>query len=132
MRDVSFLTPSEALEIHAEQIDLYGGENGVRDLALLESALAAPKSGMNGEYFHADVFEMTAAYLYHIVQNHPFVDGNKRTGLACAYVFLAINGYDLDCDPDELADMVLEVAKGGMDKVGVAAFLRLHTVELND
>lgn len=131
MSDLMFLTISEVLEIHGEQIDLYGGDAGVRDPALLESALAAPQSGMDGEYFHTDVFDMTAAYLYHIVQNHPFVDGNKRTGLACAYLFLAINGHELECDPDELADMVLEVAKGGLDKEGVATFVRMHATKLD-
>lgn len=131
MSEVLFLTIPEVLEIHGEQIDLYGGDTGVREPALLESALAAPRSGMYGEYFHADVFDMAAAYLFHIVQNHPFVDGNKRTGLACAYLFLAINGYEFDCDPDELADMVFEVAKGRLDKAGVAAFVRMHTVKLN-
>lgn len=83
---------------------------------------------MGGEYFHADIFDMAAAYLFHIVLNHPFVDGNKRTGLACAYLFLAMNEYELECDPDELAEMVLRVASGGLDKAGVAAFVRLHAV----
>lgn len=129
MSEPLFLTVSEALEIHAEQIDIYGGEGGVRDHALLESAVAAPQSGMGGEYFHRDLYEMAAAYLYHIVKNHPFVDGNKRAGLACAYLFLAINGYTLDCDADELADFVLKVTKNRMDKLNAAEFLRSHVIK---
>lgn len=131
MSEPLFLTISEVLEMHGEQIDLYGGENGVRDSALLESALAAPQSGMAGENFHADIIDMAAAYLFHIVQNHPFVDGNKRTGLACAYLFLAINGYELECDPDELADTVLDVASGELDKAEITAFLRIYAVKLD-
>ncbi len=127
MSALLFLTVGEVMEIHCEQLELYGGESGVRDVSLLESALAVPQSGMGGEYFHSSLFDMAAAYLYHIVQNHPFVDGNKRTGTACAYLFLAINGLDLDCDPDELTRMVLEVAGGGLDKTAIAAFIRLHT-----
>ncbi len=130
MSEVFFIGVFEALEIHTEEVNFYGGEHGVRDSGLLESALAAPQSGMAGEYFHADLYEMAAAYLYHIVQNHPFVDGNKRTGLACAYMFLFTNGIELECDPDELSDIVLAVANGALDKAGIAAFLRSHAVEL--
>jgi death-on-curing protein len=129
MTEPIFLTLPDVLEIHAEQIDLYGGEAGIRDMALLESALAAPQSGMNGAYFHNDIFAMAAAYLFHIVQNHPFLDGNKRTGLACAYLFMALNGFELDCDADILANMVLEVAGGGKGKEGIAAFLQRYARE---
>lgn len=121
-----FLSIAEVLELHAEQIELYGGEPGIRDLGLLESALAMPVSGINGSYFHDDLPAKAAAYLYHIVNNHPFIDGNKRTGLAAAYVFLALNGYVLESDPDELADMVLSVAEGRIGKSEAADFLRTH------
>lgn len=131
MNGLLFLSISEVLEIHDEQIQLYGGENGVRDPALLDSALASPQAGMDGEYFHADIFEIAAAYLYHVVQNHPFVDGNKRTGLACAYLFLALNKYKFECDPDELADIVLEVAKGDLGKERITSFIRLHTIKVD-
>jgi death-on-curing family protein len=129
MNEVVFLTINEVMEIHDEQIQLYGGESGVRDATLLDSALASPKAGAAGEYFHATVFEMAAAYLYHVVQNHPFVDGNKRTGLACAYLFLSINGYELECDSDELADMVFEVAKGSLDKAGITKFICQYSIK---
>lgn len=128
MSGFRFLTISNVLEVHTEQLDLYGGKSGLRDKLLLESALAAPQSGMDGEYFHTDIAAMAGAYLFHIVLNHPFIDGNKRTGLACAYLFLAINGYDLDCDPDELANMVLSVISGELNKEGIATFMRSHMI----
>jgi death-on-curing protein len=73
---------------------------------------------------HEDIFEMAAAYLFHIVQNHPFVDGNKRTGAASAYIFLAMNNILFDADEDEFAFMVLDVADGRIGKSGIAQYLR--------
>ena len=75
-----FLSLAEVLEIHRDQIERYGGDPGIRDLDLLQSALAIPAAGFGGQYLHNDLYEMAAAYLFHITQNHPFVDGNKRTG----------------------------------------------------
>ncbi len=77
-----FLTLSEVLEFHDDLIASFGGSPGVRDLGLAESALSMPQAGMDDQFFHAFPFEMAAAYAYHIAQNHPFVDGNKRTALA--------------------------------------------------
>lgn len=82
-----FLTLDEALDIHRDQIQRYGGSSGIRDLGLLQSALAQPQAAFAGQFLHADLIEMAAAYLFHITQNHPFVDGNKRTGTAAALVF---------------------------------------------
>ncbi len=78
--DSTFLTLDEVIEIHRDMIERYGGSFGIRDEGLLESAVAMPQAGFGEQYLHADVFEMAAAYLFHIVRNHPFVDGNKRTG----------------------------------------------------
>jgi death-on-curing protein len=85
--DILFLTLAEAIEIHTDQIHRYGGQSGVRDLGLLESALAQPEASFAGEWLHGDIYEMAAAYAYHLCQNHPFVDGNKRTALTTALVF---------------------------------------------
>lgn len=119
-----FLTLGDVIEIHADQIERYGGDLGVRDRALLESAVAMPMAGFGGQYFHTDIFEMAAAYLFHIVRNHPFVDGNKRAGAVVAIVFLDLNGEDLDCSQDELEEFVLAVARGEKDKPEIAGFLR--------
>ena len=97
---------------------------GIRDIGLLESAVAMPAAGFGGQYLHADLHEMAAAYLFHIVQNHPFVDGNKRAGAVAACVFLGMNGIELDLKEDDFESAVLSVAKGEMDKATLARFLR--------
>jgi death on curing protein len=86
------------LEIHALQLGEFGGIAGVRDRGLLESAVEQPRATAFGELLHTDLFEMAAAYLFHIVKNHAFLDGNKRTALVAALVFLDINGVSLERD----------------------------------
>jgi len=120
----AFLSLSEVLEIHQDQITRYGGSAEIRDLNLLKSALGMPQSTFGGEFLHADLFEMAAAYLFHIVMNHPFVDGNKRTGTVAALVFLDLNGLEMTASQDVLADMVLGVAEGRIGKEPLAAFMR--------
>jgi len=93
-----FLSLGEVLEIHRDQIDRYGGHPGIRDIGLLQSALAMPAAGFGGRFLHTDLFEMAAAYLFHITQNHPFVDGNKRTGAVASLVFLSLNGVEIKAD----------------------------------
>ena len=119
-----FLDLSEVVELQADQIERYGGTAGIRDLGLLQSALAMPASGAAGEFFHADLYEMAAAYLFHLVKNHPFVDGNKRTGAAAALIFLHMNGVRVETGSDTLAKLVENVAAGGVSKSDIATFLR--------
>jgi death-on-curing protein len=126
-----FLSQEEVLRAHEDQIERYGGSTGIRDIGLLESALAMPSASFGGTYLHADVYAMAAAYLVHIVSNHPFIDGNKRTGTVAALTFLDLNGYwfskknesDLD---DALEALVLSVACGETGKDKIAAFFRKH------
>ncbi|HEY3247506.1 MAG TPA: type II toxin-antitoxin system death-on-curing family toxin [bacterium] len=122
-----FLTLAEVVEIHRDQIERYGGRVGIRDAGLLESAVSMPQAAMGGEYLHGDVFEMAAAYLFHIVKNHPFVDGNKRTGAVAALVFLEINDVEVALNEDELVDIVVSVTEGKTQKRDVAALLRQQT-----
>ena len=122
-----FFTLAEVLDFHMEQIELYGGNHGVRDMGLLESALAMPMSGVGDSYFHSFPFEMAAAYMFHIVQNHPFIDGNKRTGLATCLYFLELNGVEVDVEPDELERFVRSAAKGEVQKPEIARFLEEHS-----
>lgn len=103
------------------------GSLAMRDIGLLQSALAMPQSGMGGEYFHTDIFEMAAAYLFHIVKNHPFVDGNKRTGAMAAYSFLMMNSVDLDAPEAEFQALVLATAEGAAIKAQIAEFLRRYS-----
>ena len=123
-----FLSLAEVLEIHQDQIERYGGKSGIRDLALLQSALAMPAAGFGGRYLHGNLFEMAAAYLFHIVRDHPFVDGNKRTGAVAALVFLSLNGMEIEADEDIFEQMVRAVAEGKMDKSAIAEFFREHLV----
>ncbi len=124
MTDPEFLTLDEVLGIHADQIRTYGGGSGVRDLELLRSALAVPETTFDGEYLPTTVFEMAGAYLFHIARNHPFVDGNKRTALMCALVFLGLNGERVAADPDELYQWVDGVAAGTVDKAEATVSLK--------
>lgn len=120
-----FLLTETALELHRLQVVEFGGDPGVRDLRLLESALAQPMATFGSEYLHPTVTDMAAAYLYHIVMNHPFVDGNKRMGLQCAIVFLEING--LECkNSAKLYDLTIGIAEGRFSKANVAEFLRKY------
>jgi death-on-curing protein len=121
-----FLGLEEALEIHRDQIERYGGTAGIRDMGLLQSALAMPGAGSGGQYFHTDLHEMAAAYLFHIVMNHPFVDGNKRVGAMAAFTFLKLNGITLRAPEAAFEKVVLSVAGGKSDKAAVAAFFRKH------
>ena len=100
MNEPEFLALDEVLGIHADQIRRYGGTVGLRDLGLLRSALAMPQTTFDDEFIHGTLFEMAAAYLFHLARNHPFLDGNKRTPLMCALVFLGLNGHRLEANPD--------------------------------
>jgi death-on-curing protein len=86
-----------------------------------------PAASFGGEYLHTDVYEMAAAYLFHIIRNHPFVDGNKRTGVVSALVFLILNGVELSADEDSLENMVISVAEGGIGKPEIAMFFRKNS-----
>jgi death-on-curing protein len=123
---VVFLTLDDIIESHQNQIDTYGGSDGIRDIGLLESAIAQPEASFGGQYLHADIFEMAAAYLYHLVMNHPFVDGNKRVGLEAALIFLEINNENLKASDQELVDLVLKTTAGQVGKREIAEFFRSH------
>jgi len=115
-----FLEVEDVLEIHATQLEVFGGADGLRDRGLLESAVAQPQSSFGGELAHDGLFAMAAAYLFHIVSNHPFVDGNKRAGLLAAIVFLDINGISLEHPSDALYELTMGVAEGRIKKPAVA------------
>jgi len=114
----------EVLTILQDQIRRYGGKYAVRDPALLSSALAMPAVTYEGKLLHADLYEQAAAYAFHICQNHPFVDGNKRTALASALVFLDLNKIDLEDPNEELYPLMMGVAKGNKTKQDIASLLR--------
>ena len=122
-----FLSIAEVLEIHRDQIDRYGGSLGIRDLGLLQSALAQPQVTFKGTFLHRDLIEMGAAYLYHLTQNHPFLDGNKRVGAVACLVFLILNDVEVELSEEELETAVHKVASSEWSKAVLTDFLRQHS-----
>jgi death-on-curing protein len=111
-------------EIHATAIAEFGGSTGVRELSLLESAVAAPQASIGGRSPYADLAEMAAAYLFYLCKNHPFVDGNKRTALGACLVFLRLNGLEPEADSPAWEELTLAVAASEIDREGTTTRLR--------
>ena len=122
MTEPVFLGLDEVIEIHHDQIKRYGGHAGMGDVGILKSAIAMPSATFDGKYLHKDIYEMAAAYLFHIVRNHPFIDGNKRTGAVASIVFLMMNGMDFHGDDNDFEKIVLLTAEGKTDKATIAHF----------
>jgi len=121
---IYFLSYEQILFIHKNQIKNYGGVYSIRDKNLLKSAIAQPKITFKGKYLHENIFQMAAAYLFHIVNNHPFVDGNKRTGLVVALVFLEMNNIIINETNEKIEKNVLKIAQGKMNKNEIAIWLK--------
>jgi death-on-curing protein len=111
-------------EIHAEAIRQFGGLDGVRDRALLESAVAAPQATFGGTSVFKDIVEVSAAYLFYVCRNHPFLDGNKRAALGACVVFLRLNGRMPAADSGKWEALTITVADGSLDRHQVTAHLR--------
>ena len=116
MADPLFLTLAEVIEIQTDQLGRYGGQAGLRDLGLLESALSQPEATFAGAWLHQDLYSMAAAYAYHLCQNHPFIDGNKRTALASALVFVELNGVSILDPRGRLKTAMIRIASGKLSK----------------
>jgi death-on-curing protein len=110
------------LDVHAEQLSLFGGPDGVRDLGLLESALARPINKY--AYGETDLASLAAAYGFGIAKNHPFVDGNKRAAFASIVVFLGLNGIDLMVPPENATAIILSLAAGEVSEASLARWIR--------
>lgn len=120
-----FLDVEDVLLLHARQLARFGGATGIRDRALLESATAGPQASYGGSFLYEDIFEMAAAYLFGLAQNHPFVDGNKRVAAEAALVFLQINGHTFsESHLAGLEAVVMGVASGAVSRQAVAAYFR--------
>ena len=124
MTEPVFLGLDEVIEIHHDQIKRYGGYAGIGDIGILKSAIAMPSATFDGNYLHTDIFGMAAAYLLHIVRNHPFIDGNKRTGAVASIVFLMLNGIVFHADENDFEKIVLLTAEGKIDKAIIARFFK--------
>jgi len=119
-----FLSVESVLLVHRRVIEEFGGDPGLRDRGLLESAVAMPHSSFAGEYLHSGMAEIAAAYHFHLCSNHPFVDGNKRVAVAAAELFLLVNGVELAATDKELEEMTLGVAGGKLSKEAVVEFYK--------
>jgi death-on-curing protein len=124
--EIIFLDVEAVIALHQIAVEESGGDPGLRDLGLLESAVAAPAASFGGEWAHDGLFAMAAAYAFHIAKNHAFIDGNKRTAIGAALAFLDVNGYALDpalATTDRLVAAMVAVATGELDKAGLGRLL---------
>jgi death-on-curing protein len=129
---IKFLTKDLILTFHYDQLGLYGGKEGIRDEKLLESALAQPQSSFDGNYIHQDLFQIAAAYGFHLCQNHPFYDGNKRISLIAMYTFLYVNGYQLVADKKSLFAIIMDLAQGIVTKDQLSDYLKKNSKKRDD
>jgi death-on-curing protein len=126
---VKYLSPEQVLFIHSRLIDTTGGSHGILDIGLLQSAVSRPKATFEGKDLYPDVFRKAAALMESLARNHPFVDGNKRTAITSAAVFLGMNGYRLDTTQKELERFTLSVAVGQVKFDDIAAWFNKCTTE---
>ena len=118
------LTVDIVKEIHDSVLVAFGGPAGIRDEGLLHSAVGAPQSTLGGQSPFADLAEVAAAYLFYLCCNHPFIDGNKRTAMTAAIVFLRLNGVEVAPDSDDWEALVLDLAASRLDRDGTTERLR--------
>lgn len=124
---INYLTLEQILVIHQDQIEQYGGSHGLRDLALLESAVFRPQSSFSGKELYKTIFDKTAAIMHSLILNHPFIDGNKRTGIVSAVVFLELNGFRLEVSQKELVKTALKIESKELSLENVAEWLKLNS-----
>lgn len=127
---VQFIPDEVVLTIHTDLVHHYGGETGVRDKNLLDSALAQPKMTVGGKYLHKTIFDKAAAYGFRVCMNHPFVDGNKRTAFVLMDVFLQKNGWEINATEEETYSMMMLLASGATNKAQLSAWLKEHSARL--
>ena len=124
-----YLTLNEVLELHRELILRFGGSSGIRDMGALESAIAQPRMAFGGEDLYPTIIEKAVALGYSIIKNHPFIDGNKRTGHAAIEIFLVLNGHEIKASTDDQEQVILRVAAGELSRKELEKWLRLNLVE---
>lgn len=128
---MEYLTPAEVLLLHARLIQRTGGSGGVRDMGLIESALGPPRAAFDQSDLYPGLWRKAAALTHSLVKDHPFVDGNKRTGLAATAIFLELNGYSLMAGNQEVLVFTRQVAVGAMELTPMAAWLQAHSRPLD-
>lgn len=124
MKTIKHIRKKTVLTFHKQLLEDYGGHEGLLDEGLLESALAQAETTMFGEHLHQDIFEMAAAYGYHLCQNHPFIDGNKRVAFVVMDTFLRVNGWEITAEDRAIYVLMLALASSQIDKSQLAQWLR--------
>lgn len=124
-----YLKLNEVIELHRQLIRQFGGSDGIRDIGALKSAIAQPRMTFGGEELYPTIIKKTVALGFSIIQNHPFVDGNKRIGHAAMEIFLVLNGYEIDASTDEQENVVLQIASGKSGRDEFEDWLRSRLVE---
>jgi len=127
---VHFVPEEIVITIHTDLLQRYGGESGIRDRNLLESALAQPKMTIGGKYAHKTIYDKAAAYGFHICMNHPFVDGNKRVAFVLMDIFFQKNGWEISANEEESYTMMMTLASGKLSKAQLSYWLAEHTTRI--
>jgi len=127
--EVNFLNIEEVKLIHFDQIRRYGGLDGLRDEKLLDSAINYPKVTFQNKFLHCDLYHMASAYMYALIKNHPFLDGNKRTGLTVALLFLRYNDISIEATDDELFTITTKVAQSKIKQEDIAIFFKQKSIK---
>ena|SRR3990167_914556 len=121
-----YLSLEEILRLHFQVIEDFGGSHGVRDEGRLASLVSAPKQEVFGAEQYPNIFQKAAVYMRNLIGDHPFVDGNKRTAVTVAGIFLLRNGYRLTASPKELENFAVKIAVKKLDVIEIAAWLKEH------
>lgn len=124
---MKYLTPQQVLAIHDQAIRKFGGSHGIRDVGLIESAVARPQASYAGEDLYRDIFDKTAALLQSLLKNHPFIDGNKRTALSSAGIFLKMNGYILQNKHKEEVEFAIKVDNEHLSLEQITSWLKKNS-----
>lgn len=127
---MTYLTPEQVLFIHYRLIEETGGSHGIRDIALLQSAVARPVATFDNKDLYPDLFSKTAALMHSVIKNHPFVDGNKRTAITVASIFLLRNGYNLKTSNKELERFTLKVTNEHIELQEIAGWFKKHSAKI--
>ncbi len=127
---MKYLTPEQVLFIHYRLIEEAGGRHGIRDLTLLQSALARPMATFDNNALYPDLFSKAASVMHSLIKNHPFTDGNKRTAIAAASIFLLRNNYSLKASNKELERFTLKVASENVELQEMAYWFKRHSTKV--
>jgi len=127
---IQFIPKDVVLTVHADLLQRYGGQPGVRDIRLLDSALAQPKMTFGKKYVHKSIFDKAAAYGFHVCKNHPFIDGKKRVAFVLMDIFMQKNGWEIVASEEEAYKTMTNLASGKLTKSQLSNWLKEHSSKL--